>query len=333
MRNKALFLFGGELPPVLLAPMAGVTDAPFRELCVSFGADLAFSEMVSAKGLFYGGGSSGELTAASEREDHLAVQLFGSEPKLMADMAKRLEERMGDKLALIDINMGCPARKIVSNGEGSALMQNVPLASRIICTVAKAASVPVSVKFRKGFDEAHINAVEFAQMAGESGASFVTVHGRTREQQYSGRADWDIIAQAKRASSVPLIGNGDIFCGADAVKMLEYTGCDGVMVGRGAMGAPYIFKEIKAALAGESYVPPTAHERIALAKTHARRLCELKGDGAIIEMRKHVSWYLRGFCGSSSIRAKANEIRSLTELYGLLDDFDRATNERGEPLP
>ncbi len=321
MPNK-LNLFGGELPPVLLAPMAGVTDAPFRELCVSFGADLAFSEMVSAKGLFYGGGASGELTAASDRESRLAVQLFGSEPELMADMAKRLCERACEKLVLIDINMGCPARKIVSNGEGSALMLNVPLASRIISSVSKAAAVPVSVKFRKGFDSSHINAAEFAKMAGESGASFVTVHGRTREQQYSGSADWDIIAKAKRASSVPVIGNGDIFSGTDAARMLEYTGCDGIMVGRGAMGAPYIFKEIKAALAGKEYVSPTAHERVTLAKAHAKRLLELKGDGAIVEMRKHVSWYLKGLAGSSAVRAKANEIRSLAELYDLLDEFD-----------
>ncbi len=326
MPNK---LFCGKLPPVLLAPMAGVTDAPFRELCVSFGADLTFSEMVSAKGLFYGGGASGELTAASDRETRLAVQLFGSEPELMADMAKRLEQRMGDKLVLIDINMGCPARKIVANGEGSALMLNVSLASRIICAVSRAASVPVSVKFRKGFDDAHINAVEFAKMAGESGASLLALHGRTREQQYSGSADWDIIAAAKCASSVPLIGNGDIFSGADAVKMLKYTGCDGVMVARGAMGAPYIFKEIKAALAGEEYVPPTAHERVSLAKAHAKRLLELKGDGAIIQMRKHVSWYLKGLSGSSAVRAKANEIKSLAELFDLLDEFD---GESGHPL-
>lgn len=323
MTNNAILktLFGGTVPPVFLAPMAGVSDAPFRELCVSFGADLAFSEMVSAKGLYYGGGASGTLIAASKREERLAVQLFGSDAALMADMAKRIENEAGGKLAVIDINMGCPARKIVSNGEGSALMRDLPLAQSIIQAVSRAVSVPVSVKFRKGFDS--VNAVEFARMASQSGAGFITLHGRTREQQYSGKADWDIIAEAKRVSCVPLVGNGDVFSGADAVKLLAYTGCDGIMVARGAMGAPYIFKEIKAALKGESYTPPSANERIALAKAHARRLLELKGDGAIIQMRKHVAWYLKGLSGSSALRARANEIKSLAELEALLDEFGK----------
>lgn len=309
--------------PVLLAPMAGVTDLAFRELCRAMGADFSYTEMVSAKGLYYGSERTASLLAASPLERPYGVQLFGAEPEIVAEMAKRLADEAHPGLALIDLNMGCPARKITGNGEGSALMLDLPRAARIIESAAKSSSLPITVKFRKGFDAAHINAVAFARMAEESGAAMLTVHGRTREQMYSGKADWDIIAAVKTAVSIPVIGNGDVFSGQDALALRAHTGCDGIMVARGAEGNPFIFREIKAALAGEPYVPPTSAERIDTALAHAQRLVECRGARAVIEMRKHVAWYLSGMRGASALRAQVNGIGSLAELEAMLTQYKR----------
>lgn len=312
--------------PVLLAPMAGVTDLAFRELCRAMGADFSYTEMVSAKGLYYGSERTASLLAASPIERPYGVQLFGAEPEIVAGMAKRLADEAHPGLALIDLNMGCPARKITGNGEGSALMLDLPRAARIIESAAKSSSLPITVKFRKGFDAAHINAVAFARMAEESGAAMLTVHGRTREQMYSGKADWDIIAAVKTAVSIPVIGNGDVFSGQDALALRAHTGCDGIMVARGAEGNPFIFREIQAALAGKPYAPPTNAERIDTALAHARRLVECRGARAVIEMRKHVAWYLSGMRGASALRAQVNAIGSLAELESMLTQYKHALN-------
>lgn len=309
--------------PVLLAPMAGVTDLAFREICRAMGADFSYTEMVSAKGLYYGSERTASLLAASPLERPYGVQLFGAEPEIVAGMAKRLADEAHPGLALIDLNMGCPARKITGNGEGSALMLDLPRAARIIESAAKSSSLPITVKFRKGFDAAHINAVAFARMAEESGAAMLTVHGRTREQMYSGEADWDIIAAVKTAVSIPVIGNGDVFSGQDALALRAHTGCDGIMVARGAEGNPFIFREIQAALAGKPYAPPTNAERIDTALAHARRLVECRGARAVIEMRKHVAWYLSGMRGASALRAQVNGIGSLAELEAMLTQYKR----------
>lgn len=312
--------------PVLLAPMAGVTDLAFREICRAMGADFSYTEMVSAKGLYYGSDRTASLLAASPQERPYGVQLFGAEPEIVSEMAKRLSEEAPEGLALIDLNMGCPARKITGNGEGSALMRDLPRAARIIEATAKASALPVTVKFRKGYDAEHINAVPFARMAEESGAAMVTVHGRTREQMYSGRADWDIIAEVKQAVSIPVIGNGDVFSGADALALRAHSGCDGVMVARGAEGNPFLFAEIKAALSGREYTPPTDAERIDAALAHARRLVECRGGRAVIEMRKHVAWYLSGMRGASTLRAQVNRIGSLAELETMLLQYRESLN-------
>ena len=319
--NSNLSFLFGPTPPVLLAPMAGVTDMAFRELCREFGADLTYTEMVSAKGLFYDNARTGELLCTSPSERPAGVQLFGSDPKILADMAQKLYQEHGGEIALIDINMGCPARKIVKNGDGSALMLQPELASRVIRAVADSVPLPVTVKFRKGFDSEHINAVDFAKMAEQSGAGMLTVHGRTREQMYAGRADRHIIAQVKRAVSIPVIGNGDIFSAGDALAMLEDTGCDGVMVARGAMGAPYIFYMIKAALSGAQAAAPAPNERIALAVRHAKRAVELRGRRGVIEMRKHIAWYVSGLPNASALRTRVNGCNTLEELEELLNGY------------
>lgn len=301
--------------------MAGVTDLAFREICRAMGADFSYTEMVSAKGLYYGSDRTASLLSASPSERPYGVQLFGAEPEIVAAMAKRLCAEAHDGLALIDLNMGCPARKITGNGEGSALMRDLPRAARIIEATVKASSLPVTVKFRKGYDAAHVNAVAFARMAEESGAAMVTVHGRTREQMYSGKADWDVIAEVKQAVSIPVIGNGDVFSGADALALRAHTGCDGVMVARGAEGNPFLFAEIKAALAGKAYAPPAGPERIEAALAHARRLVECRGERAVIEMRKHVAWYLSGMRGASALRARVNAVGNLAELEAMLTQY------------
>ncbi|MEN6470750.1 MAG: tRNA dihydrouridine synthase DusB [Clostridiaceae bacterium] len=309
--------------PVFLAPMAGVTDLPFRALCASMGADFTYTEMVSAKGLSYGGKNSFALLETAAEERPCGVQLFGSEPAVMADMARMLSERYVGQLAVIDINMGCPARKITSNREGSALMLDPLRASRIISAVVKASSLPVTVKFRKGYDQTRANAPEFARMAEESGASAVTVHGRTREQMYAGKADWDSIAAVKRMVKIPVIGNGDVFSGADAAALLKHTGCDGVMVARGAQGNPFLFSEIKAALRGQLYEGPSDARRIETAILHVKAHVAHKGERAVIEMRKHAAWYVRGMKDSASVRARINACATAGELCAVLAAYER----------
>ncbi|MBO4289702.1 MAG: tRNA dihydrouridine synthase DusB [Lachnospiraceae bacterium] len=305
--------------PVFLGPMAGVTDLPYRVLCREFGADVTCTEMVSAKAMYYKNRTTEALLARAPEETLAAAQLFGSEPELMADMAQTLEERFD----IIDVNMGCPVAKVVGNREGSYLMTDLPLAERIISTMAKRLKVPLTVKFRKGFDAAHVNAAEFAKMAEGAGAAAVTVHGRTREQFYSGKADWDCIAAVKAAVSIPVIGNGDVFSAEDALRMIEYTGADGVMAARGARGNPWIFREIRAALNGEP-VParPEGEEMRRVILTHARGLVRDKGEWvAVREMRKHLAWYSAGRPGASGFRERVNSLETMEALEEAVEEF------------
>ncbi|MBQ2517734.1 MAG: tRNA dihydrouridine synthase DusB, partial [Clostridia bacterium] len=287
-------VFRKNKTPVVLAPMAGISDFVYRRICVEHGCDFTYTEMVSAKGLFYGGAKTRELLRVSEAERPCAVQLFGSDPVIVADMIKRIADEFADDICMVDINMGCPMPKITGNGEGSALMLDVPRAAAVMEAAAKASALPVSCKFRKGWDESRANAVEFARAMEASGAALVTVHGRTREQLYHGPADWEVIARVAAAVKIPVIGNGDVDSGEAAVRMLNETGAAGVMVGRAAEGNPFIFDEIRAALDGREYVPPTDYERMCEAVRHAELFLEEKDERLFPELRKHMSWYTRG---------------------------------------
>lgn len=304
--------------PVMLAPMAGVTDLPYRLLCKEQGCGYMVTEMVSAKAVLYNNKNTDLLMITKPEEAPVSLQLFGSEPEIMGEIAARLEDR---GFAGFDINMGCPVPKVVNNNEGSALMKNPVLAAQIVEAMAKRVKIPVTVKFRKGFNEENINAVEFAHVMEESGAAAITVHGRTREQFYSGKADWDIIRQVVERVSIPVFGNGDIFSGEDALRMLKETGCAGVAVGRGAKGNPWIFREINAALAGDEIpAPPTVAERKAMIKRHAKLMVEYKPEFMVVrEMRKHVSWYTTGLHNCAALRDEVNHTESLSELFELLD--------------
>ena len=304
---------------LILAPMAGVTDLPFRVLCKEMGAGLICMEMVSAKAILYKNKNTEELMTIDEREHPVSLQLFGSDPKVISEIAKQIEERPFD---ILDINMGCPVPKVVNNGDGSALMKNPLLAGQIIEKTVKAIKKPVTVKIRKGFDDAHVNAVEMAHIAQECGAAAIAVHGRTREQYYSGKADWDIIRKVKEAVKIPVIGNGDIFSGADALAMEKQTGCDGFMIARGAQGNPWIFKQVGHYLeTGEELLKPEMPEMVEMMLRHAKMLLEFKGDyTGIREMRKHATWYTSGYRNSSKLRAKINEIESYDALKALFDE-------------
>ena len=306
--------------PAGLAPMAGVTDLPFRILCREQGCSLFYTEMVSAKAMYYKNKNTKELLLTEKGEHPLAVQLFGSEPELMAEMGLLLSEGPFD---IIDVNMGCPVPKVVNNQEGSALMKNPELAFQILNAMAKKIKKPVTVKFRTGFDESHKNAVEFAKMAEAAGVAAVAVHGRTREQYYSGKADWDMIARVKAAVSIPVLGNGDIFTAADGVRMMEETGCDGILAARGAKGNPWLFRELKAAFAGEP-VPgrPSMEEIKNTILRHAALQLEYKGEYVTVrEMRKHIAWYTAGLPGASALRAKINEAQDMKELKALVEKY------------
>lgn len=304
---------------IFLAPLAGVTDVTFRALCKSMGAGLTFTEMVSAKGLHFRSKNTAALVKISEEEGSAAVQIFGCEPQIMAEQAAKLAE--DERVILIDINMGCPAPKITGNGEGSALMKNPELAGQIVKSVSSATKKPISVKFRKGWDERSVNAVDFAKRMEQEGAAMLSVHGRTREQQYSGKADWDIIAKVKESVGVPVIGNGDVHSPGDAFKMIEQTGCDGVMVARGALGNPWIFKNIAALASGRPLYEPSPEERVKMALYHAKRLMEEKGDRAVIEMRKHIAWYMTDCYGAAKVRAEVNGCASFEELEHILNNY------------
>ena len=303
---------------VILAPMAGVTDLPFRVLCKGQGAGLLCMEMVSAKAIYYGSKNTEELMKISPAEMPVSLQLFGSDADIMADMAKKIEEK---PFAVLDINMGCPVPKVVNNGEGSALMKNPKLAEEIITKMVKAVKKPVTVKIRKGFDEAHLNAVEMAKIAEASGAAAVAVHGRTREQYYAGKADWDCIRAVKEAVKIPVIGNGDVTDALSAERLLKETGCDGVMVGRAAQGNPFIFREITEYLETGVIPPkPTPAEVRATIERHARMQMEEKGEyTGVREMRKHLSWYTVGYPNSAKYRQMINSMETMEELLHSLD--------------
>ena len=307
---------------LILAPMAGVTDLPFRLLCREQGAGLVCMEMVSAKAILYKNRNTEALLTVDPAEHPISLQLFGSEPEVMAEIAHRLEERPFD---MIDINMGCPVPKIVNNGEGSALMKDLRLAEQIIRKVAHATAKPVTVKFRRGFDDAHVNAVELAKIAEDAGAAAVTVHGRTREQYYSGKADWEIIRLVKEAVSIPVIGNGDLRSAEDVAAMWEQTGCDGFMIGRGAQGNPWIFRQILHYFETGEHLPrPDMEEVTAMILRHAGMLLDYKGEyTGIREIRKHAAWYTAGFPGASKLREAVNRVESLDELREL---FERQTS-------
>ena len=305
---------------LILAPMAGVTDLPFRLLCKEQGAALCCMEMVSAKGIMYNNKNTESLLTVDERERPVSLQLFGSDPEIMGAMAAKIEHRNFD---ILDINMGCPVPKVVNNGDGSALMKNPVLAGKIIESMVKAINKPVTVKIRKGFDDEHINAVEMAHVAQESGAAAVAVHGRTREQFYSGKADWSIIADVKKAVSIPVIGNGDILDAKDVIAMKEQTGCDGFMIGRGAQGNPWIFHQILHYFeTGELIGKPAMEEMVKTMLRHAKLQIEFKGDYlGIREMRKHAAWYTAGYKGASKLRGRINDVESYEELEALFEEF------------
>ena len=303
--------------PLVLAPMAGVTDLPFRVLCKEQGAGLICMEMVSAKAILYKNRNTEELLTIDSKEHPVSLQLFGSDPDIISEIAKQIEERPFD---ILDLNMGCPVPKVVNNGDGSALMKNPRLAGEIIEKTARAIKKPLTVKIRKGFDDAHVNAVELAHIAQESGAAAVAVHGRTREQYYAGHADWDIIRQVKEAVKIPVIGNGDVTSPEAARQLVEMTGCDGIMIGRGAQGNPWIFRQILHWMeTGEEEPKPDLEEVKAMILRHAKMLVEYKGAyTGIREMRKHVAWYTAGYPNSAKLRARVNEIESLEALEHLI---------------
>ena len=302
---------------LILAPMAGVTDLPFRLLCKEQGCGLMYTEMVSAKAILYKNRNTGPLMEVRPDEEPVALQLFGSDPEIVSDIAAQVED---GPYAFIDINMGCPVPKIVNNGEGSALMKNPKLVEEILTALVKKVKKPVTVKFRKGFDDDHINAVEIARIAESCGVSAVAVHGRTRAQFYSGKADWDIIRQVKEAVKIPVIGNGDIFTPEDAKRMLYETGCDGLMIARGAKGNPWIFSRTLHYLeTGELLGPPDKEELKETILRHAQLQIQFKGEYlGLCEMRKHLSWYTVGLPHSSSLRNDVNQTETWEDFYNLI---------------
>ncbi len=311
---------------LILGPMAGVTDLPFRLLCAEQGAGLVCMEMVSAKGILYQNKNTEALLTIDKKERPVSLQFFGADPDIMSEMAKKIEDRPFD---ILDINMGCPVPKVVNNGEGSALMKNPVLAGKIIEKMARAIQKPVTVKIRKGFDEEHLNAVELAHVAQESGAAAVTVHGRTREQYYAGSADWDIIRQVKEAVTIPVIGNGDLRTAQDIQKMKEQTNCDGFMIARGAQGNPWIFSQILHVLTtGEKAKMPSTDAIAQMVLRHARMQLEFKGIyTGIREMRKHAAWYTSGYKHASKLRNELNCVETYEQLEKLMKRFAKEFKE------
>ena len=320
--NKKLKIGNVSLEnPVVLAPMAGVTDLPFRLLCKEYGAGLLCMEMVSAKAIYYNNKNTELLMEIHPEEKPVSLQLFGSDPDIISEMAKKIEEKPFD---ILDINMGCPVPKVVNNGEGSALMKNPKLVEEILTKTVKAIQKPVTVKIRKGFDEAHVNAVEIAKIAEASGVAAIAVHGRTREQYYAGKADWEIIRKVKEAVSIPVIGNGDVDSPQKAKALLEETGCDGVMIGRAAQGNPWIFGQTVEYLEhGTIPKKPELSEVKEMIRRHAGLQMKYKSElTAMREMRKHVAWYTAGYPHSAQLRAAVNEVQSMEELEQLLEGWN-----------
>lgn len=313
---------------LILAPMAGVSDLPFRLLCREQGAGLVCMEMVSAKAILYKNRNTEELLTIDPKEHPVSLQLFGSDPDIISEIAKQIEERPFD---ILDLNMGCPVPKVVNNGDGSALMKNPRLAGEIIEKTARAIKKPLTVKIRKGFDDAHVNAVELAHIAQESGAAAVAVHGRTREQYYAGHADWDIIRQVKEAVSIPVIGNGDIRTPEDVAAMAEQTGCDGYMVARGAEGNPWIFRQILHYFeTGEHLARPDFSEVTEMLLRHAKMQIDCKGDyTGIREIRKHAAWYTAGYRNSSKLRGRINEVENYEQLEALFREVESYNEKNG----
>ncbi|KMT22036.1 tRNA dihydrouridine synthase DusB [Clostridium cylindrosporum] len=308
---------------VFLAPMAGVTDKSYRIICKSQDCGMVYTEMISSKGMYYGSKRTGLMLDIDPREGATAVQIFGSDPDIMGFMAETIGDN--EKVSIIDINMGCPAPKIVKNCDGSALMKDPKTAEKVVKKVVEKAKKPVTVKIRKGWDDSLINAVEFAKMLEAAGASAITIHGRTRAQMYEGVADWDIIKKVKEAISVPLIGNGDVKSPESAKKLIEYTGCDGIMIGRAAMGNPFIFKRVVHYLkTGEIIDDVPGRDKIDTALYHLSLAEEFKGHTGVIEMRKHIAWYIKGMKDAAAVRDAVNKMTSKEEMESFLLDYRKS---------
>lgn len=318
-----------NMPKLILAPMAGVTDKAFRELCRSFGADMTVSEMASSKALTFNDRKTAHLLSISDEERPCGIQIFGDDPETMAQGAKKALEFSPD---WIDINMGCPAPKVASNGGGSSLMKNPQLAAKIVDAVVKAVDIDVTVKMRTGWDFEKINAPVLAKMCEDAGAKAITVHGRTKEQMYADPIDYETIAQVKSSVSVPVIGNGNIKDAESAKEMLEKTGCDALMIGRGALGRPWVFSQIKAALFENSEIPdPTIEEMIRILKKHIEKICLYKGEEiGMREARKHAAWYVKGIRGAAKYRNTISTLKKIDDLYALCDEIVQSGNSDGD---